>query len=96
MSKEWMFSWILTVKNDDEWMRTRKATLILKDLIETMGDVFKETYLPLVRREVVPAELTYIMVIGNSSKLELEESDESCSGLIDLPIRGYLAANPGR
>ena len=55
MSKEWMFSWILTVKNDDEWMQTRKATLILKDLIETMGDVFKETYSPRV-----PAELTYV------------------------------------
>ena len=40
----------------------------------------------------MPAELTYIVVIGDSSKLELEESDESCSGLIDLPIRGYLTS----
>ena len=52
-----------------------------------MCDSFKETYLP-----SVPAELTYIVVIGDSSKLELDDSDESGSGLIDLPIRGYLAA----
>ena len=54
-----------------------------------MGDANKETYLPRV-----PAELTYIVVIGYGSKLELEESDESCSGLIGLPIRSYLAAKP--
>ena len=54
-----------------------------------IGDTFKETYSPRV-----PAELNYIAVIGDSSKLELEEFDESCSGLIDLPTRGYLAAKP--
>ena len=93
MSREWMFSGTLTVKTDEEWMRTRtrKGTLTLEDsdFIETMGDAFKETYSPRV-----PAELTYIVVIGDSSKLELDDSDESGSGLIDLPIRGYLAAKP--
>ena len=53
-----------------------------------MGDAFKETYSPRV-----PAELTYIVVIGDSGKLKLEESVESSSGLIDLPIRGNLAAS---
>ena len=90
-----MLSGILTVKPDQEWMqtRTRKATLTLKELefIETMGYqyTFKETYSPRV-----PAEQTYIVVIDDSSKLELKESNESCSGLIDLPICGYLAAKP--
>ena len=88
-----MLSGILTVKPDQEWMqtRTRKGTLTLEDwyFIETIGDAFKETYSPRV-----PAELTYIVVIGDSSKLELEDSDESGSGLIDLPIRGYLTAKP--
>ena len=45
MSREWMFSGILTVKTDEEWMltRTRKGTLTLEDsdFIETMGDGFK-------------------------------------------------------
>ena len=63
MSREWMFSGILTVKTDEEWMRirtrTRKATLTLEDFNETMGDTIKETYSPRV-----PAELTYIVVIG--------------------------------
>ena len=67
-------------------MRTRNATLTLEELIETIGDAFKQTY--------ATAELTYIVEIGDSSKLEVEESDESGSGLIDLPIRGYLAAKP--
>ena len=73
MSREWMFSWILTVKIDEEEMRTRKTTLTLEELelIEAMGDAFKETYSPRV-----PAELAYIVVIGDSSKLELEESDD--------------------
>ena len=73
MSREWMFSWILTVKIDEEEMRTRKTTLTLEELelIEAMGDAFKETNSPRV-----PAELAYIVVIGDSSKLELEESDE--------------------
>ena len=62
MSREWMFSGILTVKTDEEWMQTRIATLTLKELIETMGNAFKEIYLPRV-----PAELTYIAVIGDSS-----------------------------
>ena len=56
-----MFSGTLTVKTDEEWMRTRtrKGTLTLEDsdFIETMGDAFKETYSPRV-----PAELTYIVV----------------------------------
>ena len=90
MSREWMFSGTLTVKTDEEWMRTRtrKGTLTLEDseFIETMGDAFKETYSPRV-----PAELTYIVVIDDSSKLELDDSHESCSGLIDS---GYLAAKP--
>ena len=89
--REWMFSGTLTVKTDEEWMRTRtqNATLTLEDwdFIETMGDACKETYLPRV-----PAGLTYIVVIGNSIKSELEESDKSDSGLIDLSIRGYLSA----
>ena len=92
MSREWMFSRTLTVKTDEKWMltRTRKGSLTLEDsdFIETMGDAFKETYSPRV-----PAELTCFVVIGDSSKLELDDSDESGSGLIDLPIRGYLAAN---
>ena len=86
-----MFSGILTLKTDEEWMltRTRKVTLTLEDceFIETMGDAFKETYSPRL-----PAELTYIMAIGNGSKLEVEASDESCSEFIELLIRGYLAA----
>ena len=93
MSREWMFCWIFTVKTDEEWMwtRARKAKLTLEDsdFIETIGDELKETYLPRV-----PSKLSYIVVIGDNSKLELEESDESGSGLIDLPIRGYLAAKP--
>ena len=50
---------------------TRKATLTLEDsdFFETMGDAFKETYSPRV-----PAELTYIVVIGDSSKLELVQA----------------------
>ena len=47
MSREWMYSWILTLKTDEEWMltRTRKVTLTLEDceFIETMGDAIKET-----------------------------------------------------
>ena len=82
-----MFSGILTVRNDEEWMRTRKATLTLEELIETMGNAFKETYSPRA-----PAELTYIVVIGDGSKLEVEASDESGSEFIELPIRSYLAA----
>ena len=79
-----MFSGILTVRNDEEWMRTRKATLTLEEVIEAMGDAFKETYSPRA-----PAELTYI---GDGSNLEVEASDESSSEFIELPIRGYLAA----
>ena len=43
--------------------RTRNGTLTLEDsdFIETMGDTVKETYLPRV-----PAELTYIVVIGDT------------------------------
>ena len=71
MSREWMFSGILTVKTDEEWMRTqtRKGTLTLEDsnFIETTGEAFKETYSPRVPA-VRAAELTYIVVIGNSSK----------------------------
>ena len=93
MSIEWMFSWILFIKTDEEWMRTRtqKATLTLEDsdFIETMGDAFKETYSSTPR---VPAGLTYNVVIGDSSKLGLDDSDESGLGLIDLPICDYLAA----
>ena len=89
MSREWMFSGILTVKTDEEWMRTqtRKGTLTLEDsnFIETTGEAFKETYSPRVPA-VRAAELTYIVVIGNSSKLELEESDQFCSGLIYIYI----------
>ena len=61
----------LTVKTDEEWMRTRtqKATLMLEemDFIKTMGNAFKEA--------CMPAELTYTVVIGDCSKLELEEID---------------------
>ena len=88
-SREWMFSGILTVRNDEEWMRTRKATLTLEEVIEAIGDAFKDTYSPRA-----PAELTYIVVIGDGSKLEVEASDESVSEFIELPIRGYLAAQP--
>ena len=66
-----MFSGILTVRKDEEWMRTQKATLTLEELIETMGDAFKETYSPRV-----PAQLTKIVVIGDSCKLEVEASDD--------------------
>ena len=86
-SREWMFSGILTVRNDEEWMRTRKATLTVEEVIEAMGDAFKDTY-----SSRAPVELTYIVVIGDGSKLEVEASDESVSEFIELPIRGYLAA----
>ena len=63
MDVQAQFSGILTVKTDEEWMRTRtrKGTLTLEDwdFIETIGYAFKETYSPRV-----PAELTYIVVIG--------------------------------
>ena len=84
-----MFSWMLPVRNDEEWMQTRKTTLTLEVLIETMGDAFRETYLPRA-----PAELTYIVVIGEGSKLEVEANDEFSSEYIELPICGYLAAQP--
>ena len=45
-------------------MQTQKATLVLEESIETMRDAFKEIYGPRV-----PAELTYIVVIGDNSKL---------------------------
>ena len=58
-----MFSWILTVKTNEEWMwtRIRNGTLTLQDsdFIETMGYAFKETYSPRV-----PVGLTYIVVCG--------------------------------
>ena len=84
-----MFSWILTIRNDEEWMQTRQATLTLEETIETMGNAFKETYSPRA-----PAELTDIVVIGDGSKLEVEASNESGSEFIELPICGYLAAQP--
>ena len=62
-------------------MQTRQATLTLEELIETMGNAFKETYSPRM-----PAELTYIVVICKGSKLELKSSDESDSELIELPV----------
>ena len=79
---------ILTVRNDDEWMRARKATLTLEalELIKTIGNAFMQTYSP-----CAPAELTYIVVIGDSSTLEVKASDESGSEVIELPLRGYLA-----
>ena len=40
MSTEWMFSWILAVRDDDEWMR---AKLTMEKRFKTIGDVFKET-----------------------------------------------------
>ena len=80
-----MFSGILLVSNDEEWMRTRKATLTLDELIKMMGDAFEQTYSPRV-----PAELTYIMVIGDSSKLKLKASDESGS---DSCLRGHRVAD---
>ena len=50
-----------------------------------MGESFKETCSPRAA-----SELTYTVVIGDGSKLEVEASDESGSE-IELPIRGYLA-----
>ena len=47
--------------DDEEWMRTRIATLTLEELIETMGDAFKETF-----SLRVPAELTYIVGDGSA------------------------------
>ena len=86
-----MFSWILTVKTDEEWMLTltRTATLTLEELEfrHILPALNTQTY-----STRVPAELAYIAVIGDMSKLELEESDKSGSVLIDLPIRGCLAA----
>ena len=70
-------------------MWTQNARLEL-DWIKMIGSIcyaFKQTYLPFA-----PAELTCIEIIGDSSKFELEEPDESYSGLIYLPIRGYLLA----
>ena len=52
-----------------------------------MGNAFKDTYSPRA-----PAELTYIVVIGDGSKLDVKASDKSGSEFIELPIRGYLAA----
>ena len=83
-----MFSGILSVKTDKEWMltRTQKATLTLEDwdlLIRWATRIRRHIRLVCLR--------TYIVVIGDSSKLELEEFNGSSSGLIDLPIRGYLA-----
>ena len=43
-SREWMFSGILTVRNDEEWMQTRKATLTLEDVMEAMGHAFNDTF----------------------------------------------------
>ena len=82
-----MFSGILTVRNDEEWMRTQKATLTLEEVIEAIGDAFKDTYSPRA-----PAELTYIVVIGGGSKLEVEASDESVSEFIDSCQ--YVAISP--
>ena len=84
-----MFSRILAIGNNKEWMQTRKATLTLEELIETMGNEFNETYLP-----GVPAELTYIVEIGTGSKFEVKASDESCSYIIEMPIRGLWAILP--
>ena len=83
-----MFSGILTVRNDEEWMRTRKATLRLEEVIEAMGDAFKDTYLPRA-----PAELT---VIGDGSKFEVEASDESVSEFNALSSSScrYVAISP--
>ena len=52
-------------------MWAQKATLTLEELIETIGNAFKQTYSPRV-----PAELTYIVVIGDCSELEVKTSDE--------------------
>ena len=59
----------------------------LSELIEKIGDTFTETCWPRV-----PAELTYIVEIGDGSKLEVKASDESGSDFIEWPIRGFLAA----
>ena len=74
-----MFSGIYTVCTDEEWMRTRKAALTLKKSTETIGDAFNEIYSP-----SGPAELTYIVVIGDSSKLKVEASDESGSEVTEV------------
>ena len=49
-------------------MRTQKATLTLEELIKTIGDAHMQTYSPRA-----PAELSYIVVIGDRKRLELEE-----------------------
>ena len=69
-------------RNSLTWVNT---TLTLEELIETIGDAFNQTYSPRA-----PVEL--YCRNGASSRLELEESDDFGSGLLDLPIRGYLAA----
>ena len=76
-----------TVRNEGESMRARKATLTSEELFQIMGEAFKQTYSPRA-----PAELTCIVSVGYSSKLELGECEDSDSELTDLPIRGYLAA----
>ena len=52
-----------------------------------MEYAFKETYSP-----YVPVELTYIVIIGDDSKLEVKASVESGLDFIELPTCGYLAA----
>ena len=63
-----MFSRIVTVNS---YLKKQhlcsRVTLEELEFFETMGSVFKETYSP-----HVPAELTYTVVIGYSSILELE------------------------
>ena len=68
-------------------MLTRKATLTLEELIKTMGYVFKETYSPRVPAELTV--LTYIVVIGDNSKLKLKASNETGSEVSKLPKRGF-------
>ena len=91
-----MFSGILTVRNDEEWMQKQKPTLTLEESIETRGNAFKETCSPRVPVEL--SQLTYIQVhCGNwrrqQIKLEVKASKKSGSEVIELPIRGYLAHN---
>ena len=71
------------------WKETVAATwtLTLEKNWKTIGNTFKQTFLPFA-----PEEQTYIAVISDSSKLEFDKCYESGSELIDMPICFYLSA----
>ena len=63
MSREWVFSGILTVSNDKKWMLARKATLTLQELIETICNAFKQIYSPRAQ-EIIPSQQENIRLLA--------------------------------